>query len=119
MKSILLATTAILTVTTLFILSMSPRYVAADEYGQGNAQSWDDKGTAENMSMGTHSMGVTIEAIDHKTGFMKLKSGLGEMTIHFPAPTIKDLKKGDKININLSYTKEDEKMSKDGMMKMK
>lgn len=117
MKSILLTTTAILTVTTLFILSMSPRYVAADEYGKGNAQSWDDKGT-ENMLMGKHSMGVTIEAIDHKTGFMKLKSGMGEMTIHFPAPTIKDLKKGDKINVNLSYTKEGE-MNKGEMMKMK
>ncbi len=108
----------LLTGIAMFIFGLAPGYVAADEYGQGNAQSWGDN-TTENMPMGKHSMGATIESIDYKTGFMKLKSGLGEMTIHFPAPTIKDLKKGDRINISLSFTKVDEKMNKDGMMKMK
>jgi hypothetical protein len=117
MKSILLTVGAIFAVTTMFILSLSPS-ASADDYGKGNAQGWDDK-TTESMPMGKHSMGTTIESIDHKTGFMKLKSGMGEMTIHFPAPAVKDLNKGDKITVNLSYTREGEKMKDDGMMKMK
>lgn len=112
MKSILLTTTAILAVTAIVILGLSPGFVVADEYGRGDAQAWGDK-TMENMPMGKHGMSATVESIDHKTGFMKLKSGLGEMTIHFPPPSVKDLNKGDRITVNLSYTRDvGDKMTK-------
>ena len=110
MKDFVLPIAGILAMAAMIILSLAP-VVSADEYAQAASQTWDDKGM-DNMPMGKHSMPATIETIDHKTGFMKLKSGMGEMTIHFPAPTVKDLEKGDKITVNLSYTKEDEKMKK-------
>ena len=117
MKKFLLAVTALFTVTALAIFNLAPQFAVADDYGQGGGQSWSDK-KAEEMPMGAHSMGVTIDSIDHKTGFMKLKSGMGEMIIHYPPPAIKDLNKGDKITVNLSYMKEAGNKD-DRMMKMK
>jgi hypothetical protein len=106
MKNLLLPVAAILTVTALIILSLSP-VVSADEYAQTASQPQSDTGMEHmSMPMGSHDMSVTVESVDHKTGFMKLKSGLGEMTIHFPAPSIKELSKGDKIKIHLGFTKE-------------
>lgn len=110
----MLTIAALLTLVVVAAISFGPSFVSADEYG---AQSWSDKKTEE-MPMGQHSMGVTIDSIDHKTGFMKVKSGMGEMILHYPPPAIKDLKKGDKISVNLSFTKEEGKKD-DGMMKMK
>lgn len=119
MKNILLPVAAILTITALIILSLSP-VVSADEYGKASSQSWDDKGMDNMpMPMGKHDMSVTVESVDHKTGFMKLKSGPGEMTIHFPPPAVKELKKGDKIKVHLSFTKEEEDQKNDKMMMKK
>jgi hypothetical protein len=116
MRTLLLPVAAILTVTAMIILSLSP-VVSADEYAQPAYQSHDDKGMNDMpMPMGKHDMSVTVESVDHKTGFMKLKSGLGEMTIHFPAPSVKDLNKGDRIKVHLGFTKE-ESMKDDKMMK--
>lgn len=119
MKSILLPIVAILMLTAMAILSLSPVFVSADEYSQPNAQSQDVKDVpeSENMSMGMHSMSGTIETINSQTGWMKIKTGLGELTIHYPAPTVKDLKKGDKITVHLSYTKGEDQMKHDMMMK--
>jgi hypothetical protein len=119
MRNLLLPVAAILTITALAILSLSP-VVSADEYGMAaSSQSMDDKGMDHMaMPLGMHDMASTIETIDHKTGFMKLMSGLGEMTLHFPPPAIKDLNKGDKIKVHLSFTREEESM-KDGKTMMK
>lgn len=118
MKSFLHAVTALFIITALAIFSVAPQFATADEYGQGGAQSWSDKKTEE-MPMGMHSMGGTIESIDHQTGWLKLKTGMGEMTLHYPPQTIKELKKGDKITANLSYTKEESKKSDGMVMKMR
>ena len=114
MKTVLLTLAAIYTVTALFILSVSSAFVSAEEYSKGATQSWSDK-DSEHMSMGTHSMTGTIETINNQTGWMKIKTGIGELTIHYPAPTVKELKQGDKITVHLSYTKEGDKMKDDGM----
>lgn len=97
------------TLAALAMCFMVPGVASADDYGK----SGDDM-----MVMGQHSMGVTVDSIDHKTGFMKLKSGMGEMIIHYPPPAVKDLKKGDKITVNLSFTTDEGKKDA-GMMKMK
>jgi hypothetical protein len=123
MKNILLSGAAMFIGTALVIFSVAPNFAAADEYeyGQGSGQSWSEKGKAtdEMMPMGMHSMGGTIESIDHKTGWIRLKTGMGDMTLHYPPPAIKDLNKGDKITANLSYTKDEGKKGDAMMMKMK
>lgn len=113
MNKILITAAAVVTVTMLGLVGLAPSFVAADEYG--GTQNWKDT-SAEDM--GKHSMDGTIESIDHKTGWLKLKTGMGELTLHYPPATIKELKKGDKIAAHLSYTREQGKHD-DGMMKMK
>ncbi len=120
MKNFLLNVAALFIGTALVIFSMTPSFVAAGEYGyeQGSGQSWSDK-KAEEMPMGTHSMGGTIESIDHKTGWITLKTDMGELALHYPPPAIKELKKGDQITANLSFTKEEGKKGEGMTMKMK
>lgn len=103
MKSMLLSVAALFTATALLIFALASQFAAADEYGK--EQPCSDN-SAMNMTMGTHSMAGTIEAISHQTGWMKLKTGMGEMIIHYPAQTVKDLNVGDNIIANLGFTKE-------------
>lgn len=106
MKNSLLPVASLLPLAALVFLSVSSTVVTADEYS---------KSGGEMMMMGEHDMGGTIQTINHKTGWMKLKTGIGEMTIHYPPASIMDLKKGDKITAHLSYTKQGGKMDDDRM----
>lgn len=114
-QSILISVAALFTVTTLGILSLSSDFVSADEYAKDSAMIMNNE-SAESVPMGKHNMSGTIETINSRTGWMKLKTAMGVLTIHYPPPTVKDLKKGDNITVHLSYTKDDDKM-KDGKMK--
>ncbi len=53
---------------------------------------------------GQHSMSGTVSAIDHKTGQLTLKTGIGELKLHFPPTTIQDLKEGQTITVHLAYS---------------
>jgi hypothetical protein len=53
---------------------------------------------------GKHSMSGTISAIDQKTGMLTLKTGAGELKLHFPPPSIQKLKEGETITVHLSYS---------------
>ncbi len=53
---------------------------------------------------GVHEMSGTITQIDHASGMLGLKTGAGDLTLHFPPPTIENLKEGDKITVHLGYT---------------
>ena len=55
--------------------------------------------------MGKHEMTGTVEKINQGTGMIELKTGVGTLNLHFPPASIKDLKVGDTISANLSYTK--------------
>lgn len=112
MKSFLISVAAIFSLTALLIFGIAPGFVSADEYSQGGKAM-----EKESMSMGNHDMSGTIEGINHKTGWIKLKTGMGEMTIHYPPQAISDLKKGDKITAHLSYSKEEEAMKEEEKMK--
>ena len=56
--------------------------------------------------MGGHDMTGTIDKIDHKTGVVKLESKPHDLELHFPPNSIKDLKKGDKITVHMSFKKD-------------
>ena len=53
---------------------------------------------------GSHSMAGTVTMIDHTTGMLTLKTMEGDLKVHFPPSTVKNLKEGDKITIHLSYS---------------
>lgn len=103
--------------TATLLLWLSPGFAAADENSQSSAPPARDN-AAPNGVMGEHSMVATVESINHKTGFIKLRTGRGFMLIHYPPPSVQELKNGDKLTVNLSYSRQTGANS-EGMMKMK
>jgi hypothetical protein len=51
---------------------------------------------------GKHSMSGTISALGHTTAMLTLKTGAGELKLHFPPPAIQKLKDGETITVHLS-----------------
>jgi hypothetical protein len=49
-------------------------------------------------------MSGTVSAIDHTTGQLTLKTGAGELKLHFPPASIQDLKEGQTITVRLAYS---------------
>jgi len=56
--------------------------------------------------MGMHKMTGTVDRLDHAKGTLMLKTGMGDLVLHFPPPAVKDLKDGDTITVQLSFHKE-------------
>ena len=54
---------------------------------------------------GEHTMRGTITAIDPSTGLLSLRTGTGELKLHFPAPSVRGLKEGDTITVHLAFEK--------------
>jgi hypothetical protein len=54
---------------------------------------------------GEHSMSGTVTDIDHQTGLVSLKTGPGELQLHFPPQAIKDVKEGDQLTVHLGFSK--------------
>ena len=71
--------------------------------GIANGAHHEEKSAAAEEK-GVHEMSGTITRIDHDTGMLGLKTGAGDLTLHFPPPTIEKLKEGDKITVHLGYT---------------
>ena len=58
------------------------------------------------MASGMHEMPATVLNVDHETGMVDVDSMNMKLKVHFPANTIADLKKGDKIKLHLGYSKQ-------------
>lgn len=66
----------------------------------------EHKGMAsDGAKMGEHSMSGTVSHVDAKKGMVKLKTEEGTLDLHFPPDAIKDVKKGEKLTVNLSFSK--------------
>ncbi|MEW5944095.1 MAG: hypothetical protein AB1710_09645 [Pseudomonadota bacterium] len=80
---------------------------AADQYREGR----DERprmgmDCPEGMKcMGKHSMTGTIKEIDPKTGTLAVKTEAGDLRLHFPPSSLKDLKVGDTITVHMSFSK--------------
>ena len=74
-------------------------------------------------SMGRHGMSGKVESVDHKTGWIKVKTEEGVLTVHFPPDSLKDVKEGETITIHLGFSKGERKdggmMEEGGMMEDK
>lgn len=55
--------------------------------------------------MGRHSMTGTIKEIDPKKGTLEVKTGVGDLRLHFPPASLKDLKVGDTITVHLGFSR--------------
>jgi hypothetical protein len=65
-----------------------------------------DKMSGHDMMMGMHKMTGTVDKLDHAKGTLALKTGVGDLVLHFPPPAVKDLKDGDTITVQLSFSKD-------------
>lgn len=55
------------------------------------------------MLIGRHRMTGTVSMINHSRGTLVLKSGMADMTLHFPPSSIKTLKNGSTITVHLGF----------------
>lgn len=60
------------------------------------------KASASSNVKGQHDMAGTVQSVD-PNGMVQVQTGLGNLTVHFPAAA-QNLKKGDKIIVHLSYS---------------
>ncbi|MEO7198666.1 MAG: hypothetical protein ABIY56_00440 [Dokdonella sp.] len=79
--------------------------------GKMGAMHSDMKGTHENMMdthknmMGMHMMPATVTATDATTGVVDVMTGSMALKVHFPPKAMASLKAGDKITLNMGFSK--------------
>jgi len=98
---------SIVLVSGLFAANLAVTAQAADYGSPGMAM---EKMKGDGMMMGKHKMSGTVDKIDHAKGTLVLKSGMADMSLHFPPPSLKDLKNGDTITVELSFAKSEPPM---------
>jgi len=52
---------------------------------------------------GQHTMTGTVTAVDHTTGVLSLNTHEGELKLHFPPATVKEVKTGDTLTVSLGF----------------
>lgn len=61
-------------------------------------------GKMKHKMMGWHKMSGTVKDIDQAKGMLTLFNNEAEMMLHFPPASIKDLKNGDTITVELGFS---------------
>lgn len=98
---------------TVIALSLAMTMLAATPAlaEQGYGGNWHDKNMAsDSKEMGEHHMDGTVTKVNHRTGFITVKTDEGSMRLHYPPKSIKDVKDGNKIRLYLGYTELTQKM---------
>ncbi|MDD5329034.1 MAG: hypothetical protein PHX38_03455 [Sulfuricella sp.] len=101
MKKLLL-----LLASSAFVANFAVSAQAAD-YGKSD-MGMDKMGDHQMMGkmMGMHKMTGTVEKIDAGKGTLTLKTGEGDLMLHFPPSALKDVKQGDTVSVQLGIMKE-------------
>ena len=63
------------------------------------------RASADAAQEGEHAMRGTITAIDESTGILSLRTDTGDLKLHFPPPSVRELKEGDTITVHLAFEK--------------
>ncbi len=86
------------------LVCMTPGLTYAHGYGDG----WYDhggKGPHGRMMEGVHWMTGTVESVDAKAGWMKVKTDEGTLNLHFPPDSLKDVKAGETVTVHMGFHK--------------
>jgi hypothetical protein len=51
--------------------------------------------------MGQHTMTGQVTSVDHNNGHLKLKTDEGNLMLHFPPSSLKNVKSGDRVTVEL------------------
>lgn len=78
---------------------------AAPGTGMGMGKMAGHHSTMSGKMMGRHAMSGTVDKLDHATGMLTLKTGEGDLMLHFPPASVKGLNDGDSITVHLAYIK--------------
>lgn len=57
--------------------------------------------TATGEAKGKHSMDGEVTKVDAKKGWIDVKTSEGSMKLHFPPDALADVKKGDRVTVDL------------------
>ena len=57
--------------------------------------------TATGEAMGKHSMDGQVTKVDAKKGWIDVKTSEGSMKLHFPPEALANVKKGDRVTVDL------------------
>jgi len=81
----------------------SPTPMSGSSTGSSQS-SMSSSSMGSGQMMGEHSMSGTVESVS-SSGMVMLKTGEGTLKLHFPSAS-QSLKAGDKITVQLGYTKD-------------
>lgn len=59
----------------------------------------------DSTNTSTHTMPATVTSVDQKTGLVEASSGGMALKVHFPPASLANVKAGDKITLQLGFTK--------------
>lgn len=94
-------------------ITHQPQYQSTAQSNSSSGSSQSSMSSQSGMSsssmgngqmMGEHSMSGKVTSVS-RSGIVMLKTGEGTMKLHFPDVS-QNLKKGDKITVHLSYSKD-------------
>lgn len=98
-----------LTLGSAIMLASAPVMAQTEGGGDQSMQSMPgmsgDQGTSAG-AMGQHAMSGKVTMINHHSGLIHVKTAEGLMVIHFPPKSLAKVKKGEKIQLHLSFTPE-------------
>ena len=60
------------------------------------------KGGGKRGMKGSHTMSGTVTTVDHQTGLVSLNTDVGELKLHFPPPSLQNVKEGDTVTVSLA-----------------
>jgi hypothetical protein len=83
---------------------MSSSTSSSSQSSMSSQSNMSSSSMGSGQMMGEHSMSGTVESVTSK-GFVSLRTDEGTLKLHFPDAS-QNLKKGDKITVHLSYSKD-------------
>ncbi len=108
---IIVATVALglsMAVTTVYAQENAMHQASGMQHGDKSMQHTDKSMMHHNMkrmNKSMHKMPATVTSVDHQTGIVEVNSAGMSLRVHFPPPSVVNLKAGDKIVLHLGFTK--------------
>lgn len=96
------ASTALLASTPLWAADMGSNMGGMSGMSGGQCTRYKTVGG----ETGVHSMTGRVAAINHHTGMIALKTDEGVLRLHFPPQSLKQVKKGEQLKINIGFSPE-------------
>jgi hypothetical protein len=91
-----------LTVSAVILaLGAAPALAGGDKAGHTAGKS-KDTAPADSDFKGRHTMSGEVTKVDHQKGTLSLKTHEGTLDLHFPPASIKDVKQGDQISVQMA-----------------